>query len=240
MMTFAITDIPLTHGEMVLRMATATLLGAAIGYERGRSDHPAGLRTHILVALASSMFMLVSTQFVYFQHYAHNELLHVDPSRIASGVVMGMGFLGAGSILRRGFDVHGLTTAASLWLVSAVGLAAGSGMFLEAIIATGGALFALVGLTVLETRYKQAVRRRLHLVVGGEGPDRNEILALVKSAGAQTLNVNFEQDLEAVTTKLVLEVRFPNAAVAEEALRRLMAIPGLRHVGMVDEKPPVG
>jgi putative Mg2+ transporter-C (MgtC) family protein len=228
----------LTHAEMVLRMVTAILLGGTIGFERGRTDHPAGLRTHILVSLASATFMLVSTQFLYFQHYGNNPLIHVDPSRIASGVVMGIGFLGAGSIMRRGLDVHGLTTAASLWLVTAVGLAAGCGMFLEAFVATVGGLFVLLGLNVLEARFKSKVKRRLHLVIGAGGPGRSELIAGLRAEHIEVTHVDFDQDLKGGTTRLGLDVRLPNAAAVEPCLSRLAAIPGIRRVRMVDLQPP--
>src|SRR2546428_13898337 len=119
----------ITPFEMLLRMGISVVLGAAVGYERERTEHPAGLRTHLLVSLAAATFMLVSTQFVYFQHYTKEDLVAVDTSRIAASVVTGVGFLGAGAILRTGLSIQGLTTAASLWLVAAVGLAAGGGRF---------------------------------------------------------------------------------------------------------------
>ncbi len=111
--------------EMTLRLAAAVILGAAIGYEREITGRPAGLRTHLIIALASATFMLVSTQFVFFQHYTKGNPIAVDTSRIAASVVTGVGFLGAGAILRTGIGVQGLTTAASLWLVAALGIAAG-------------------------------------------------------------------------------------------------------------------
>jgi putative Mg2+ transporter-C (MgtC) family protein len=117
----------ITPVESLLRMGVAVVLGGLIGYEREHSGRPAGLRTHLLVALASVTFMLVSTQFTYFQHYAKDDLIAVDTSRIAASVVSGVGFLGAGAILRTGLGVQGLTTAASLWLVASVGLAASCG-----------------------------------------------------------------------------------------------------------------
>src|SRR6202522_1901616 len=126
--------------EMLLRMGTAAGRGAIIGYERERTGHPAGLRTHLLVSLASATFMLVSTQFVYYQSYGKDDLVAVDTSRIAASVVSGVGFLGAGAILRTGMSIQGLTTAASLWLVAAVGLAAGGGMYILAVTVTVASL----------------------------------------------------------------------------------------------------
>src|SRR2546428_3575220 len=113
------------HWELLVRVAVGTALGGMIGYERDIHGRPAGLRTHLIVALASSTFMVVSTHFVYFQHYAKEDLVAVDPSRIAAAVVSGIGFLAGGAILRTGLTVQGLTTAAGLWLVAAIGLSAG-------------------------------------------------------------------------------------------------------------------
>ena len=110
-------------GELLIRLVVGTVLGGVIGYERDVHGRPAGLRTHLLVGLASTTFMIVSTHFVYFQHYAKNDLVTVDTSRIAASVVTGIGFLGAGTILRTGIDVKGLTTAASIWAVAAIGMA---------------------------------------------------------------------------------------------------------------------
>src|SRR5437762_179450 len=126
----------ITPWEMVLRLGAGTVLGAAVGIEREWRQRPAGLRTHMLVGVASSLAMVISTQYVYFQHYDPVDKLTVDPSHIAAGVISGIGFLGAGAIIRTGITVQGLTTAAGLWLVAAVGLAAGGGMYLEAFVAT--------------------------------------------------------------------------------------------------------
>src|SRR2546425_7644521 len=132
--------------ELLIRLVVGTLLGGVIGYERDIHGRPAGLRTHLIVALASSTFMVVSTHFVYFQHYAKEDLVAVDPSRIAAAVVSGIGFLAGGAILRTGLTVQGLTTAAGLWLVSSIGLSSGAGMYTESVAATA---IGVVALTLL-------------------------------------------------------------------------------------------
>jgi uncharacterized membrane protein YhiD involved in acid resistance len=134
------------HLELLTRPLVGTLLAAIIGYERHLHGRPADLRTHLLVGLASTTFMLVSTQFVYFQHYTKDDLIAVDPSRIAASVVTGVGFLGGGTILRTGLNVQGLTTAAGLWLVAAIGLSAGAGMYSICVASTA---LGVIALTVL-------------------------------------------------------------------------------------------
>jgi putative Mg2+ transporter-C (MgtC) family protein len=119
-----------TNLEMVLRLILAVVLGGCIGYQRERAHKPAGLRTHILISLGSALFTVVSV----FGFGSQG----VDASRIAAGVVTGVGFIGAGVIFRgmRGDMVMGLTTAASIWVSAAVGLAAGAGMYIVAPVVT--------------------------------------------------------------------------------------------------------
>jgi putative Mg2+ transporter-C (MgtC) family protein len=123
--------------DIILRLLLAAALGAGIGYQRERANKPAGLRTHILISLGSALFTVVSI----FGFGAG-----VDPSRVAAGVVTGIGFIGAGVILRgvRGEHVVGLTTAASIWAVAAIGMAAGVGMYLIATIAAVIAVLVLM------------------------------------------------------------------------------------------------
>lgn len=118
--------------DAITRLALAFFLGSIIGLEREKKGRSAGLRTHILVCLGSCLIMLVSL----FIYEAYREFAAVDPGRIAAGVVTGIGFLGAGAIIRSGEDTRGLTTAASIWVSSAIGLAVGCGYFGVAITAT--------------------------------------------------------------------------------------------------------
>ncbi len=121
---------------MVLRLLLATALGAIIGYQRERAAKPAGLRTHILICAGAALFTIVS---IYGFGAAG------DTSRVAAGVVAGIGFLGAGAILRRGEGVvEGLTTAATIWSVAAIGLAAGAGLYLLSAVTTGVILIVLL------------------------------------------------------------------------------------------------
>lgn len=228
---------PLAHTDMILRMATAVVLGGVIGYERGRSDHPAGLRTHILVALASATFMLISTQFIYFQHYVVGELVHVDPSRIASGVVMGIGFIGAGSILRTGTDVRGLTTAASLWLVTATGMAAGCGMFPEAIIATVAALFVLGVLRFTEAKRQDRIQRRVRVELEGTGTSPADIEALLLGPASHIDNVHIDRHLRMNRSRVAFDLFLENEAAIETMLRRIEDLPGVRRITVHSPAP---
>jgi len=140
--------------EIAIRLLLAAALGAVIGFDRERHTWAAGLRTHMLVCLGAALLMMVSA-------YAFSEILQqwprvvLDPSRIAAQVVSGIGFLGAGTIMfmHRENVIRGLTTAAGLWTVAAIGLAVGGGMYVAATIATGVAWVILAALKPLERRF---------------------------------------------------------------------------------------
>lgn len=119
--------------EMVLRLAAALIAGALIGYERSYHGRPAGFRTHALVCTASSLLMLVT---VFEAHWvqAAAELVRLDPTRMAQGIMTGIGFLGAGVIMKEGLSVRGLTTAASVWITAAIGILAGVGFYFPLIV----------------------------------------------------------------------------------------------------------
>src|SRR6266852_1399093 len=136
--------------QVILRLVIATVLGSIVGLERERLDRAAGLRTHALVGLGAALFMLVSA--FGFTDIMHAPQVTLDPSRVAAQVVSGIGFLGAGTIILRREIVRGLTTAASVWAVAAVGLAVGGGLYLAAASATLLALTILVVFKPVETR----------------------------------------------------------------------------------------
>ena len=223
----------ITLVEMLLRMGTGVLLGAAVGYEREVTGRPAGLRTHLVVALASTTFMLVSTQFVYFQHYDQDDLVAVDTSRIAASVVTGVGFLGAGAILRTGISVQGLTTAASLWLVAALGLAAGGGMYLVAVTATIVSLLALTVMRRVEGKNWRLMKRYLVIVTENGSQSREEVTDQLHRFGAtQVVLLNYDRHAKNNRTRLEVEVYLPNEPAMDQFLSRLDALPGLQRVKM--------
>ncbi len=132
--------------DMLFRLLISAILGGAIGWERSQQHKPAGFRTHTLVSVGSALFMLVSL-------FMHREF-QGDPGRIAAQVVTGIGFIGAGTIWVSGASVHGLTTAASLWTASGVGLAIGCGYYGAGICTTLIVLIILVLLSRLEEKLK--------------------------------------------------------------------------------------
>lgn len=150
------TSIPLW--EMAVRMAVAMLFGAGLGLDRELHHKPAGLRTHMLVSIAAASFALVTLE-LYHQALARPESGNPDPLRVMEAVITGVAFLGAGSIIRGGGQIEGITTGASIWLAGAIGLASGSGLYTIALLATA---FGIATLTLLGslTRRVQTSRHR--------------------------------------------------------------------------------
>jgi putative Mg2+ transporter-C (MgtC) family protein len=156
-------DLPLeTQLDLALRLTVGLVLGAVIGFERELSRQPAGFRTHSLVSLGAALFTVVSA--FGFSGSA------VDPTRIAAQIVSGIGFIGAGTILQYRGHIRGLTTAASLWSVAAIGTAAGAGLYVVAVV---GTVLILVILAILD-RVEAIARRRLRLPPDGYELPKNE------------------------------------------------------------------
>lgn len=221
----------ITSEEMLLRLGTSIVLGAAIGYEREHAGRPAGLRTHLLVSMAAATFMLVSTQFVFFQPYGRDDLVVVDTSRIAASVVTGVGFLGAGAIMRTGLGVQGLTTAASLWMMASIGLASGAGMYLVAVLATVSGLLCLGFLRRSEAKTKwRTLRRRVEVVVEGTADRVAALIDLLGEHGVAVTDVDQDRNLQSNRTRLSADVRVASGDALTALLDALEAEAGVQRV----------
>jgi putative Mg2+ transporter-C (MgtC) family protein len=218
------------HLELLLRIVVATALGAVIGFERQIHRRPAGLRTHMLVALASSTFMVVSTHFVYFQHYRRDDLVTVDTSRIAASVVAGTGFLAGGAILRTGLTVQGLTTGAGLWLVSSIGLAAGGGMYPESLGATAIGLIALSVIRRFEGKENASVRRRLTVTTVAGAASLAGVRAAVRAQGWALAEADYEGATDEGRLTVTFDIQAPAGAALDALLHAIEAQPGVVHI----------
>ena len=176
------------------RLALAAALGAVVGFEREVREHQAGLRTHMLVSLGSALFTIVSAYAWTDFSFGHGSGIGYDPTRIAAQIVTGVGFLGAGAILHQGTLVRGLTTAASLWIVAAVGMAVGAGYWAAAVIATGLVLFALWPLRIAV--YPLLLRLRpddvLLYVELREGEAVGDVIGTLENVGGKVHSIEFE------------------------------------------------
>jgi putative Mg2+ transporter-C (MgtC) family protein len=144
-----VSEIPSLSGwDALLRLSIAAGLGAAVGFERELRDREAGIRTHLLVSLGSALFTIISAYGFHEFLTGGGVIVRADPSRIAAQIVTGIGFLGAGAIIRDGLSVRGLTTAATLWVVAGLGMACGAGYYWPAVAATVITIVALWPLRV--------------------------------------------------------------------------------------------
>lgn len=220
------------HDQLVFRIAAGAVLGGIIGYERDRHRRPVGLRTHLIVAMTAATFMVISSQFVYFQTYHEGDFVEVDASRIAASVVSAIGFLAGGAILRNGITVQGLTTAAGLWLVTAIGMCAGAGMFLEAVVVTGMGITALTVLRRFEDKNDHVVRRRLSVVLGEESSGPAGLLSALRELGALVNDLEYEKRLDDERKPLVVkfQIQMSDAIDVARLIEAVEKVPGVRRI----------
>lgn len=209
--------------ELLARLALAAALGAAVGVEREIHEHPAGVRTHLLVAVGAALFTVLSVH-GFAGALAAGEATNLDPTRIAAQIVTGIGFLGAGAIIHSGTFVRGLTTAASLWATAAIGLAAGAG---EVVLALGTGAIVLLSLGPLNRlvgRLRPTERElRLRLGLAGLEP-MGTVWARLAAAGAELVGIGSHTAGKG-RYEVDLRVRVPNARAARQVLETLGEIP---------------
>jgi putative Mg2+ transporter-C (MgtC) family protein len=208
----------------------AGVLGGAIGAEREIRERDAGLRTHLLVGVGAALFTIVSAYAWADFNFSSRNGVTYDPTRIAAQIVTGIGFLGAGAIIRQGLSVRGLTTAASLWVVAAIGMAAGAGYYSGAVLATVVVLVSLWPLRILAYRIFERIRPgelRLEIELrANESPA--VLLDSLESRGVAVKSFELEDahDRRRVVLEVHLEQAQPETVTAE--LMRLEPVLGVR------------
>lgn len=219
--------------DLTIRLLLSALLGGLIGLEREWNNHAAGFRTHILVCLGATSIMLLS---IYgFEEFVNELNVRIDPARLAAQVISGIGFLGAGAIMRNGSTVSGLTTAASIWVVAAIGLSVGAGFYYPAFLTTVLVLISLFALNKWE-KYVMRERRSHELIV--MVPDVPGMLGSVASElgglGVQIKNIQIkpldefsEAHGHAAVVELKITLRTPNQAVLTSAMEKIAALPNV-------------
>lgn len=212
------------QNEMILRLALATILGGLIGLERESRNRPAGLRTHILVSLGSCLLMLVSM-------YGFEG---GDPARLAAQVVSGIGFLGAGTILRDGNNIRGLTTAASLWVSGGIGLAIGNGYYAGAIITGLIVIFSLVSLGFFEKQLFSSSLTTIHITCEERIGLISDIASIVASNCLKIKDIKFKQnddcDYENPPVTISLTLKIPDNFSTSALVVDLYKINGVKDI----------
>lgn len=204
-----------TELDLVGRLLVAAVLGAVIGIEREIHDHPAGIRTHLLVALGSALFTVLS-----IVGFPSPDGVATDPSRVAAQIVTGIGFLGAGAILKYGPTVRGLTTAASMWAAAGIGMAAGAGLPVLGLATTVIVLVSLWPLRLLSERLELAAPRRLHLRLQlSEGSRMADLFDWLAERDVDVVSLESERDDDgrhAIDLLLRLPAGIDRAAIAAD------------------------
>jgi putative Mg2+ transporter-C (MgtC) family protein len=209
-------------GDGILRLVLAAALAGAIGLEREYAEQEAGLRTHMLVSVGSCLFMIVGVYGWADFKFSNQAGIIVDPSRVASYVVAGIGFLGGGAIIRQGANVRGLTTAASIWVVAAIGVAVGIGMYSFAAVVTVLVLVSLWPLKVIADqlgfRRRGTVRVQLELHPAG---DVAPILAAIERHALDLESIKIDEEADLRRVDLVLGARRHDVAALIDEISQL-------------------
>ena len=207
--------------EILFRLFLAAVLGAVVGLEREVHGRPAGIRTYLLLCMGSALIMVVS-ELLFFKYESKGlgEILRADPGRIAAQAITGIGFLGAGVILRYKDTIRGLTTAAAIWVACAIGLAIGAGFYLFGAAVTGLTLVSLVGLKTFERRLKKDWYKEMTVVAVDEPGRVSQIQEAIARHGFEIINFGLKRDVDKkeVRASFLLRVRtvHPNQAVVQE------------------------
>ena len=227
-------SLTISNVEVVARLLATVVLCGLIGLERETRDQVAGFRTHKLLGLGAALFTLVSAYgFAEFTRAAlesGGRGVQFDPTRIAAQVVTGVGFLGAGAIIRRGLDVRGLTTAASLWAAAAIGLASGAGYYFGA--ATTAvvliALYLLRGVRVYVVSRFRTAFGVLDVHFADEGSEISSVLAIIEGQGVRIRNTDAE--IEDGRASYSLQLRIPPGRSVQEMLGEISGLPTVKRV----------
>jgi len=215
--------------HVMIRLLLAMLLGGLVGFEREHNNHAAGLRTHILVCLGSTLIMLLS---IY--GFAQFVTLNRDPARLAASVITGIGFLGAGTILFTGKSITGLTTAASLWVVASIGLAIGAGFYFAAVAATILVLLNLWVLNKLEQRFLRGKKVRLITIRAiGQHDLLDVVSAKLASLAITTKKMSLTETRHATEQEIDLQMELQLHVVAPKQLEPIHLIVELKSIAGV-------
>jgi len=204
--------------DLILRLLLAGALAGLLGGERELTDQPAGFRTHILVGVGAALFAIISAfGFQSIVATTPRQQVSADVTRIASQIVVGIGFLGGGAIIKYGASIRGLTTAASLWVTAAVGTAVGVGALVLGSVTTGITLLALVGLRPLRRTLRRLARDRDEFLIdAGRNVDVPALLARARDAGAAILALQVSEEGSDRVIRLVVRPS-PHSLPAELA-----------------------
>ncbi len=218
--------------EMIIKILISGILSGIIGFEREKHGREAGLRTMILVGMGTTTILIASFQVYYIFSNINNPVLRIDPARIAYGVVTGMGFLGAGVIIKDKKRIRGLTTAACLWFVTSIGLAVGVGLYILSLFLTFFSLIVLYFLKLFEKKIPVDVYNRIKVIMKTDKQLKEKIKVLIESFGFKILSIDSMIDKEKEIMELSFMVRYRKPQNIEEIFEKISEIDGVKIVSL--------
>ncbi len=213
--------------EIILKLLLGTLLGGIIGFERQTHGRPAGFRTQLLVCVSCVLLMIISQG--YYIDSAGSGLMRIDPTRIAAGAMTGVGFLGAGVILKTGASVQGLTTAACVWIVSAIGLAIGAGQYVAGIAGFVITFVSLWLLRFLEMRMPRMVYKFVTLITDSAG-DEDTIREVFEGKGFAVTKMDYEIQFPDRERKFIFTVAGKHSSPIRQVIETLSGLSFVRRL----------
>lgn len=218
----------ISETQIILRVLVGAVLGAAVGLERERQDQPAGLRTHMILVIGATLAMVLSVNLGYLFARPGTP---ADPARLAAQVISGIGFLGAGAILRYGFTVKGLTTATSLWTMAIVGMAVGAGYYLIGVVTTVMILVVLALLNIIENRFlRTSVSRFLSIEASYKKGVVKNIRHIVEEFSDSVSSFNIQKSVKDKRMRIQIVARISRDQKLEDLIDNLSDISGVRNL----------
>ena len=219
----------ITLPTIILRLGISFVLSALIGIERERNRQPAGLRTHILICLGATIIMIIS---LYIPQWSGGRYTS-DPGRIAAQIVTGIGFLGAGAILKIGLNVKGLTTAANVWVVAAIGMTVGAGLYIAAAIVTGFTLLVLVVLNKIENKFlKNQLFKVLTIHFKANASQLNKVLDILKEENISVSNLDVYESEKKKMTIIKMIIKVPGKWDIAGMYKSIRALDGVLKINL--------
>jgi putative Mg2+ transporter-C (MgtC) family protein len=215
--------------EAIIRLLLGAVIGGIIGFEREVHGRAAGFRTQLIVCMASVLIMIVSENYHFYMRELDSSL-RIDPARIASGALIGIGFLGGGVIVKSGYAVRGLTTAASIWIVSSIGLAIGAGLYIEGIVTSAVTIIALVILRKAE-KHIRTIRYKAITVATKIIEDVEErIIPLLSECGIDIHSIDYKKDTAKEELVYVFNVFTKNKTAVKDAFYKIGKLDFIKRV----------
>jgi putative Mg2+ transporter-C (MgtC) family protein len=219
--------------EIIFRLFLASFLGGLVGLEREVHGREAGIRTYLLVSLGSALIMIVSEYLVFeYQNKFSSDIFRVDPGRIAAQAITGIGFLGAGVIIRYKNSIRGLTTAASMWVVCAVGLAIGSGYYLFGSVVSGIAILSLTALKGIEKKLRKDWYKEMIIISEDVEGQIDRVQEVIDKYNIKVTNFNIKRDLQKKEMTLNFRLRLRAVQPDRNILKEVFDVPGIKRIDL--------